>query len=395
MTAKLDFPAAVLQRLRDALGQPPGPVALHEPHFGGNEWAYVKDCLDTGWVSSVGRYVDQFEQDLCALTGARHAIAVVNGTAALHACLLLAGVEPGDEVLMPSLTFVATANATSYCGAVPHFVDVNEVTMGMCPKALMRHLGEVAEMRGEHCISRVSGRRIRAMVPMHTFGNPVELDELLALARQYSIQLVEDAAESLGSLYHGQHTGNMGVVSALSFNGNKVVTTGGGGAVLTNDADLARRAKHMTTTAKLPHRWRFDHDMVGYNYRLPNLNAALGCAQLEALPAAVEKKRRLLDRYTDAFAGLAGVRLFHEPAGCHSNYWLHALILDPAQAHQQEAILAETNDAGIMTRPTWTPMHQLTHFADCPRAELPVTESLARRIINIPSSPQLMDAIAA
>lgn len=381
-------PAAVVSALRSALTVQ--SAALHEPQFSGNEWTYVKECLDTGWVSSVGRFVDRFENDLAEWAGAKHAIAVVNGTAALHVCLKLAGVGDGDEVLMPALTFVATANAVSYCNAVPHFVDVEENTLGIAARALGDYLEEIAEIRGGVCFNRRSGRPIKAILPMHTFGHPADLDGLLDVACRFRLELVEDAAESLGSYYKGRHTGNFGKLSAFSFNGNKVITTGGGGAILTNDSDLAKLAKHLTTTAKISHRWSFQHDMVAYNYRLPNINAALGCAQLEALPERLAKKRHLFERYRAAFADMQGVRVFGEPAGCCSNYWLQTLIFEEESAELRDEVLAATNEAGFMTRPAWTLMHRLQPYADCPRMDLPVSESLERRIINLPSSPQLV-----
>ena len=299
---------AVVEALRSVLGEPPTPIALHEPHFGGNEWSYVKDCLDSGWVSSVGAYVDRFEQMLAEITGAQRAIAVVNGTAALHIALQLAGVEPGDEVFVPALTFVATANAVSYCGAVPHFVDSEFRTLGLDASKLADYLGKIAETGAEGCRNRMTGRRIRAVVPMHTFGCPVDLDPLLECCARCGIVVVEDAAESLGSYYKGRHTGTMGRVGTLSFNGNKLVTTGGGGAILVNDAELGKQAKHITTTARQSHRWSFVHDQVGYNYRLPNLNAALGCAQLEQLAGFIESKRALARKYAEAFRDVAGVK---------------------------------------------------------------------------------------
>jgi perosamine synthetase len=363
-----------------------GQVSLHEPQFAGNEWTYVKDCLDTGWVSSVGKYVDRFEEELAAYTGVRRAVAVVNGTAALQICLKMVGVATGDEVLIPSLTFVATANAVSYCAAVPHFVDCEERTLGIDPFALGRYLEEIADVDGDSCINRLTGRRIKAVVPMHAFGHPVDLDSLQEVCKRFCLELVEDAAESLGTLYKGEHTGNRGRMSALSFNGNKVITTGGGGAILTNDEELGRLAKHLTTTAKIPHRWEFNHDMIGYNYRLPNLNAALGCAQLEQLPDFVEKKRALAKRYKDAFIAIDGVSFFSEPDFAHSNYWLNVLLLDVGLAGERSTLLAATNDAGIMTRPAWTPLHRLPMYATAPRMAMIVTDSLAERLINIPSS---------
>jgi perosamine synthetase len=367
-----------------------GPVPLHEPRFCGNEWIYLKACLDSTFVSSVGKFVDRFEADLAAFTGAKRAVAVVNGTAALHVALRLAGVVAGDEVLLPALTFIATANAVAYCQATPHFVDSEERSLGMDARALRDYLSSTTEMSGSHCINRSTGRVIRAMVPMHTFGHPVDIEALLAIAHDFHLQLIEDAAESLGSTVGGRHTGTFGLMGTLSFNGNKTITTGGGGAILTNDLELGARAKHLTTTAKLPHRWNFLHDEVGYNYRLPNLNAALGCAQLEQLPGFLSEKRRLFDRYRSAFAGVTGVRLVAEPAGCRSNYWLQTLLLDESLADQRDAILTATNDAGLMTRPVWTLMHRMSMYSDTPKAPLPVAVSLERRLINIPSSSGLV-----
>ena len=361
-------------------------VALHEPTFAGNEWAYVKECLDTGWVSSVGKFVDRFEQDLAAYTGANRAVAVVNGTAALQICLQLVGVEQNDEVLIPALTFVATANAVRYCGAVPHFVDSDESTLGLDPQKLAVHLEEIAEIRGGISINRLTGRRIKAIVPMHTFGHPVDMAPLMDLCERYRLELVEDAAESLGSYYKGRHTGTMGRCAALSFNGNKTITTGGGGAILTNDEDLGRLAKHITTTAKVPHRWEFNHDMVGYNYRMPNINAAIGCAQLEQLPNFLAAKRKLAERYRQAFNNIPGLRFFSEPANCQSNYWLNTLLLGKECTKQRDALLESTNNLGIMTRPAWTLMHKLTMFTGCQKMDLCVAEALEKRLINIPSS---------
>jgi perosamine synthetase len=377
----------IVASMRVAVG--PGPVALHEPHFAGNEWLYLKECLDSTFVSSVGKFVDQFEAELAAYTGAKHAIAVANGTAALHIALLLAGVAPGEEVLLPSLTFIATANAVSYCNAVTHFVDSRESDLGIDPAALREYLRDTTELRGDVCVNLATGRIIRALVPMHVFGHPADMPALLALADEFRLRVVEDAAESLGSTLGGQHTGTFGLLGTLSFNGNKTITTGGGGAILTNDAVLGRRAKHLTTTAKLAHRWEYRHDEIGFNYRMPNINAALGCAQLEQLPTFIEAKRRLYSRYAAAFADLHEVRLVAEPPGCRSNYWLQTLILAPAAAYQRDAILAATNDSGFMTRPTWTLMHRLAPYVSSPRMPLPTAEGIERRLINIPSSPQL------
>jgi perosamine synthetase len=377
----------IIRAIKAVVGD--APVALHEPRFNGNEWIYLKECLDSTFVSSVGEFVDRFEDGLANFTSAKHAVAVVNGTAALHVALLLAGVEPGDEVLLPALTFIATANAVSYCRATPHFVDSEERSLGVDAFALREHLSSIAELRNGKCINLKTGRIIRAMVPMHTFGHPVDINALLAIAHDFHLQLIEDAAESLGSTIGGKHTGTFGLMGTLSFNGNKTITTGGGGAILTNDVEIAKRAKHITTTAKLPHPWNFVHDEVGFNYRLPNLNAALGCAQLEQLPDFLRGKRRLFEKYQVAFSNVTGVHLFSEPTGCRSNYWLQTLLLDAEFANQRDSVLKATNDAGLMTRPIWTLMNRLNVYANSPSAPLPVAESLEQRVINIPSSSGL------
>lgn len=385
MTPRL--PQRIVDAIRSVVG--PGSFPLHEPQFSGNEWAYLKECLDSTFVSSVGPFVDRFEADLAMFTGAKRAVAVVNGTAALHIALQLAGVEPGDEVLMPALSFIATANAVSYCQATPHFVDSEHRTLGLDPAALREYLHSVAELRGGQCVNRASGRVIRAVVPMHTFGHAVAIDELLRVAHDYHLVVVEDAAESLGTTVGGRHTGTFGRLGTLSFNGNKTVTTGGGGAIITNDEQLGAHAKHLTTTARIKHRWAFEHDEVGYNYRLPNLNAALGCAQLEQLPGFIVDKRQLFERYRAAFDGVPGVELVAEPEGTQSNYWLQALLLSEDDASQRDDVLAATNDAGLMTRPVWTLLHRLKPYAHCPKAPLPVAESIERRLVNIPSSASL------
>lgn len=387
MNSQTVFSNNVVAAIRSVVGD--RAVALHEPNFAGNEWLYLKECLDSTFVSSVGKFVDRFEDDLVKFTGSKFAIAVVNGTSALHIALMLAGVQAEDEVLVPALTFVATTNAVIYCNATPHFVDSEIRTLGIDPVKLRDYLIGHTEQRSGHCFNRETGKVIRAMVPMHTFGHPVALDELLAIARDFNIALVEDAAESLGSYYEGKHTGTFGLLGTLSFNGNKTITTGGGGAILTNDAELARHAKHLTTTAKLPHAWEFRHDEVGYNYRLPNINAALGCAQLEQLPVKLAEKRKLFFRYQIAFSNLQGLKLFAEPAKCFSNYWLQTLLLDAEYAAQRDFVLKTTNDAGFMTRPVWTLMDELVPFKNCPHMDLSVAKLLSKRLINIPSSSHL------
>lgn len=381
--------ARVLSAVRSVLGPAEKTIGLHEPEFAGREWDYVKECIDTGWVSSVGSYVNRFETDLQSFTGMAHAVATVNGTAALHICLLLAGVQAGEEVLLPALTFIATANAVSYAGGVPHFVESEEVSLAVDAAKLDAYLGAIAQVQGGRCVNRQSGRVIRALVVMHVFGHPADMDALAEVAGRWRLVLVEDSAESLGSYYKGRHTGHVGHVAALSFNGNKVVTTGGGGAVLTNDPELSRRAKHLTTTARVPHRWSFIHDEVGFNYRMPNINAALGCAQLERLPQALARKRALAERYAAAFADVAGVSVLREPPHTRGNFWLNALLLNQADEATRDTMLAALNEAGYMARPLWTLMHRLPMYAGCPRMPLPVAEELEARVINLPSSARL------
>ncbi|NBU71821.1 MAG: LegC family aminotransferase [Bacteroidetes bacterium] len=387
------LPARVLKALRKVLPDPAKTYPLHEPEFSGNEWKYVKECIDSRMVSSVGSYVDRFEKMLEEYTGAKHAVAVVNGTAGLHIALKLAGVQSGDEVLVPALTFVASANAVTYCGATPHFVDSEEDTLGMDPDKLAEYLRNHMEQRSGVCFHRKTGKVVRAMLPMHTFGHPVRLEELMRVARDFRIALVEDAAESIGSLYYGKHTGTFGLMGVLSFNGNKTITTGGGGAILTNDVELAKRAKHLTTTAKLAHPWDYRHDEIGYNYRLVNLNAALGCAQLEQLPVFLKAKRTLFKLYQNVFREIADVNLFCQPVRCQSNFWLQTLVLKCGRERQLEPTLAKLHKEKILVRPAWAPLHQLNPFRSFPRMDLQITENLAQRILNLPSSPSLADAL--
>lgn len=376
----------IMQSLKRVLPGRQAYYALHEPFFKGNEWAYLKECLDSRWVSSLGEYVPLFEKRLEEFIGIKHAIAVVNGSAALHIALLLLGVSPGEEVLIPALTFVATANAVRYCGAIPHFVDCETRTLGLDSFKLGEYLEQIAEIRNEGCFNKKSGRPIKAVIPMHTFGQPVDMEPLLEVCPRYRLKLIEDAAESLGSYYQGKHTGKMGQVSILSFNGNKIVTTGGGGAVITDDDYLARLARHLSTQAKLPHPWLYFHDRLGFNYRMPNINAALGCAQMEQLPGFIKQKRELAGRYQEAFADVFGVKVFKEADFARSNYWLNVLLLDEEYSGQRDNLLELTNSQGIMTRPAWTLMPELPMFKDCPHMDLAGAESLARRIINVPSS---------
>ena len=384
-----DLAEAILNTIRNVLSSHKAVIGLHEPLFEGREWEYIKECLDTGWVSSGGKFVDQFEKRLSEYTGVKRAIAVVNGTCALHLALKLAGVKTGNEVIVPTLTFIATANAVSFTGAIPHFVDSEESTLGLDPDKLETYLNEISEIRNGTCYNKLTGKRITAVVPMHVFGHPVDLDTLFKVCKNFRMVLIEDAAESLGSFYKGKHTGNWGKLSVLSFNGNKIITTGGGGAILTNDSSLADRAKHLSTTAKLLHKWEYRHDELGYNYRLPNINAALGCAQIEDLPNFLKEKRNLAKRYQMAFENIKGIHFIIEPAHAQSNYWLNAILLEKGLEHERDTVLQTLNDNGIQARPVWTLLHKLPMYKDCPKMDLTTAKSLEARLINIPSSAGL------
>jgi len=374
---------AFVQFVRDMYGTHDF-IPLHKPCFMGNEKKYLLDTIDSTFVSSVGAFVDEFERKIADYTGIDYAVATVSGTSALHTALLLAGVEQEDEVISQSLTFVATCNAIRYCGASPVFVDVDKRTLGLSPDSLAEFLETHCEIRNDgFCWNKGSKKIIRACVPMHTFGFPVHLDEIKKLCDTYNITLVEDAAESLGSYYKKQHTGVTGSFSVLSFNGNKIMTCGGGGMILTKDKELAAKAKHLTTTAKVPHKWAFEHDEVGYNYRLPNLNAALGVAQLEQLPVFVRSKRELARQYQE-WGVQHGVIFAVEPHETEANYWLNAIIAKDQK--ERDAILELTNANNVMTRPAWIPMHMLAINKDCQTMDLGNTEWLYDRLVNVPSS---------
>jgi perosamine synthetase len=360
-----------------------GFIPLHEPKFLGNEKKYLNECIDSTFVSSVGKFVDEFEEKIANYTGAKYAIATSNGTSALHISLLLANVEQSDEVITQSLTFVATCNAISYCGANPVFVDVDKETMGLSPSALKTFLENNTSIIGQQCINNSTGKVIKACVPMHTFGHPCRIDEIKDICDKYHIFLIEDAAESLGSIYKNKHTGTYGQVGVMSFNGNKIITAGGGGCIVTNDKTLAKKAKHLTTTAKVPHKWDFYHDMVGYNYRMPNLNAALLVAQLENLDNFVHNKRKLAHMYEEFFNGINCV-FVKESIESRSNYWLNSILLKNKQ--QRDEFLNETNSQNVMTRPIWTLMNKLPMFEHNQCGDLTNSEWLEERAVNIPSS---------
>jgi aminotransferase in exopolysaccharide biosynthesis len=376
----------VINFIKDLYGTPDF-VPLSVPKFIGNEKKYLEECIDSTYVSSVGPFVDRFEKDMAAYTGAARAVVCVNGTNALHMALMLAGVERNDEVLTQALSFIATCNAIAYTGALPVFLDVDDSTMGLSPDAVKAWLSKNGELRNGQCYDKTTGRRIKACVPMHTFGHPVRIEELAAVCADWHIELIEDAAESVGSRYKGTHTGLFGKIGVLSFNGNKTITTGGGGMMLFNDEELGSLAKHITTQAKVPHRWEFRHDHIGYNYRMPNINAALGCAQLEHIEEYVASKRETAKAYEEFFKTIDDVEFFTEPADCRSNYWLNAVILNGRDAQQE--FLQFTNDHGVMTRPIWELMNRLPMFEHCENDGLENTIWFADRVVNIPSSVRI------
>lgn len=363
------------------------PLAV--PVFIGNEKKYLNECVDTTFVSSIGKFVDRFEEDMAKYTGAKKAVVCVSGTNALHMSLLLVGVERDDEVLTQALTFIATCNALSYIGAHPVFIDVDKSTMGLSPDAIKEWLTKNAEIRKGECRNKNTGRRVKACVPMHTFGHPVRIDEIAALCNEWNIELVEDAAESIGSTYKGKHTGTFGKVGAISFNGNKTITTGGGGMMLFQDEELGKLAKHITTQAKIPHRWEFRHDHIGYNYRMPNINAALGCAQLENLDKYIVSKRKVAAEYIEYFKHVDDIEFFVEPENSFSNYWLSAIVMKDKEL--QLDFLQQTNDNGVMTRPIWELMNRLPMFENCENDGLKNTIWFADRVVNIPSSVRPKD----
>jgi len=384
------LPDLIVGKLRSVLpGLPPSSIhALHEPEFKGFERDYVLDCIETGWVSSVGGYVDRIERELEQITGAARAVAVSSGTSALQVGLNLAGVKVDDEVLVPTLTFVGSANAICHIGATPHFIDSDPKRLAVDPEKLRRYLERIAGRENSKTINRKTGRPISALIVVHIFGHPADMAELQLVADEFEITIVEDAAESLGSTIGERHTGTFGKVAALSFNGNKIVTTGGGGAILSMDIDIGDRAKHLTTTARVSAGWEFDHDEIGWNFRMPNLNAALGCAQLEHLEDALARKRRLAARYASALADVPNVSIISEPTGCRSNFWLNAILVDNRET--RDAVLEASNAAGFMTRPCWRLMHTLPMFTSCPRDDLSMSEHLVDCLVNLPSSPQLI-----
>ncbi len=375
-----------VQAIRSVVGDEP-TIGLHVPDIGEAEQRHVTECLESTFVSSVGPFVTRFEQEIAGFTGAAHAVAVSNGTVALQVALVLAGVEPGDEVIIPALSFIATANAVVHAGAHPYFVDSDAATLGMSAAALEKTLRGMTR-RDDATINPATGRRIAAIVPMHTFGHPAQIERIVALGDAYGVPVVEDAAESLGSFVGDRHTGTFGRLGVLSFNGNKILTTGGGGMILTNDRELSTRAKHLTTTAKVPHEWEFEHDEVGWNFRMPNLNAALGVAQFSKLKAYLTAKRLIAERYAAAFATVDGVSFIPEPAGTTSNYWLCSVRVEGGLA-VRDALLRAANDAGLQSRPVWNLLSRQRPYADAQRGPLTTATELEHSIISVPSSPRL------
>ena len=362
---------------------------LHQPEFNGNEWQYIKDCFDSSFVSSVGTYVTEFEKKIALYTGANHAIATINGTAALHLALVVAGVQQNDEVLVPSMTFVATVNAVSYLNAKPHFVDCSEQNFGMDPTLLRNHLEKISELKNGVCVNKESGSIIRALVPTHVFGHPCDIAELKEIADDFQLLLIEDASESLGSYYQKKHTGTFGSLGVISFNGNKTITTGGGGVIITNDDKLAHKAKFLSTTAKEQHPYAFVHKKVGYNYRMPNLNAALGCAQLENLPKILKAKRKLNFKYKNAFSKVKNIQFLDETNFPGSNFWLQTILINENYSQFQNPIIESCIEAGYQVRPVWKPIHSLPMYLGSPSTSLSNTNSLSKRIINLPSGAGL------
>jgi perosamine synthetase len=377
---------ALCSFIRSAFNQPEESIPMHEPRFLGNEKAYLANAIDSTFISSFGEYIDRFESMMCSITGAKHAIATVNGTAALHVALLLAGVQKDEEVITQALTFVATANAINYCGASPIFLDVDRSTLGLSPDSLRDFLSKNTIVKDGTCVNRITGKRIAAVVPMHTFGHPARIQEIADICKEYGLSLIEDAAESIGSYFKNRHTGTFGLLGVFSFNGNKTVTCGGGGAIVTDSVELAKKAKHITTTAKAAHAWEYYHDMLGFNYRMPNINAAIACAQLEQLESYLENKRQLASEYS-AFCKGHDLAFVHEPEDCSSNFWLNAIFA--ADLDERNYALTLLNEKGIMCRPIWTLLYKLPMYSNCHRDDQQNAEWFESRVVNIPSSVRL------
>ena len=379
-----------LSKILDELLNLGDDIQLHEPIIDENELKLVTDCIKSGWVSSVGKFVTEFEERIQEITKAKHAVAVVNGTAALHTALLLVNVRPGDEVLLPSVSFVATANAVSHCNAVPNFVDIDKISLGIDPFKLRSYLNNLCSRKNGQLFNNITGRKVSAVIAVHTFGHSPDLDELKKVADEFQLPIIEDAAEALGSFYKGKHAGTIGNCGIISFNGNKILTTGGGGVLLLNDTEMAKKAKHISSTAKLPHRWEYFHDEIGWNYRMPNLNASLGVAQLRRLNFQITEKRKIAQKYMDAFKDSQFFDFFSENTFSKSNYWLNAIMLKEPNFQIRDEVLSMLHSKRIFARPLWHGLHRLPMYKDCPRDNLKCSEILEMSTINLPSSAQLI-----
>jgi len=368
-------------------------VYLHEPDIRKEDWGFVKECLKKNFVSSVGNYVNEFEEKLKKYTKAKYVIATVNGTSAIHLALVVMGANENDEVILPSLNFVAAANAVRYCNSIPHFVEVEEDTLGIDPIKLEKYLSKIVIKKNNNSFNKYTNKRIKFMMPLHMFGHPAKIIELKKIAKKYNLKIIEDAAESLGSTFKNKHLGTFGDIGILSFNGNKIITTGGGGALLTNSLKVAKKLKYLSTTAKTPHRWKFEYSDIGYNYRMPGINASLGCAQMKRIKSYVNLKRKLFKKYKAAFGNLKDIKVFQERKNARSNYWLQTIILDNKISYLKDKILEKTNNLGFSVRPVWKPLHKLKKFKSYPRMEMKVTNNLEKRILNLPSSTCLLKEI--
>jgi len=364
-------------------------VYLHEPNINKSDWKFVRECLERNFVSSVGNYVTEFETRLKKYTKSKFVAAVINGTSAIHLALSSLGANEKDEILLPSLNFVAAANAIKYCNSTPHFVDVEEQTLGIDPEKLDRYLKKILIRKKNYFINKLTKKRIRFIIVLHVFGHPCEIIKIKKVVKKYNIKVIEDAAEALGSKYYDKHLGTFGDIGVLSFNGNKIITTGGGGAILTDSKILADKIKQMSTTSKIPHKWKFEYSDLGYNYRMPGINASLGCAQMLKLPSYVKEKRKLYKKYESTFKHIKEIRILKEPKNAKSNYWLQTIILDKKVSKHRDQILNNLNKTGYLLRPVWKPLHKLNHLKNCPKMKLSTTENLEMRIINLPSSAYL------
>ena len=381
----------LIEALHDVLGmQVRRPIALHEPEITAEEERLVGECLKSGWVSSVGSYVAQFESELCSFTKAKYAVAMASGTSALQLALYAMGVARGDEVIVPALSFVATANAVAHCGAVPHFVDSTESDLGIDAQRLRQHLSAIAQRRDGATFNKLTGQRVRAIVPVHVLGLAANISEIIAVADEFGLLVVEDAAEAVGTTIGSRHAGSVAVAGMLSFNGNKIITTGNGGAILTDNEALAQRLRHISSTAKQVHAWRFEHDEVGWNYRLPNLNAALGCAQLRRVTSLLERKRRLHERYRARLANSNSMRLLTERSGTTSNYWLNAVRISGLSLEAREQVLGECHAQGYLCRPMWSLLSNLPMYQSSPRSNLEIATMIEHETLCLPSGPRLV-----